>query len=105
MLSAQETLDRCREVLREHYGQRLDRIVLYGSAARGDDTPESDLDLLVVLNGPVDLLAELSALVDLLYPIQLESDRYISAKPAPADEFEAGKLRLYRNARREGVPI
>jgi predicted nucleotidyltransferase len=32
----------------------VDHIVLFGSKARGDDTPESDLDLLVLVHGPVD---------------------------------------------------
>ncbi|MBN1868719.1 hypothetical protein JW916_15670, partial [Candidatus Sumerlaeota bacterium] len=40
-----------------------------------------------------------------LYPVQLESDRLISAKPAPVDEFEQGRTQLYRNAKREGVRV
>ena len=31
---------------------RPSRIILFGSAARGEGTPESDLDLLVVVQGP-----------------------------------------------------
>jgi hypothetical protein len=41
----------------------------------------------------------------LLYPIQLGSDRLISAKPALQDEFERGSLQLYRNAKREGTLV
>jgi len=37
--------------LREAYGERLRRVVLYGSHARGEATPESDVDVLVVLDG------------------------------------------------------
>lgn len=44
-------------------------------------------------------------LVDLLYPIQLESERLISAKPALAADYEVGSISLYRNARREGVAV
>ena len=36
------------------YGERLVRMVLFGSQARGDAEPESDIDVLVVLRGPVD---------------------------------------------------
>jgi hypothetical protein len=43
--------------------------------------------------------------VDLLYPIQLASDRLISAMPAAVDEFERGDIQLYRNAKREGVNV
>jgi len=102
--SIQETLAKCRKALSEHYADRLEAVILYGSAARGTEGPESDLDLLVVLREPVDVMAEVRQLVDLLYPLQLESDRYISAKPAPARDFKAGKIQLYRNVQREGVP-
>ncbi|MBM4018801.1 MAG: nucleotidyltransferase domain-containing protein, partial [Planctomycetes bacterium] len=77
----------------------------FGSAARGQAGPESDIDLLVVLQGPVDVVSETLHVVDLLYPLQLESERYISAKAAAEDEYEAGRLQLYRNVRREGVPV
>jgi uncharacterized protein len=44
--------------LRRHlealYGPRLVHLVLYGSQARGDAEPSSDIDVLVVLQGPVD---------------------------------------------------
>ena len=36
--------------IREHFGGRLRGIRLYGSAARGDWTPESDIDVLVLLD-------------------------------------------------------
>ena len=37
------------ERLRQHYGDDLQRVVLFGSKARGDFDDESDLDLLVVV--------------------------------------------------------
>jgi hypothetical protein len=36
--------------LRELYGERLKHVILFGSRARGDADPESDIDLLVVLD-------------------------------------------------------
>jgi len=98
-----ETLNKCRTALQRHYGARFKGLVLYGSVAREQASPESDIDLLVLLTKPFDYFQELRQIVDLLYPIQLESDRLISAKPAPVDEFEAGSVQLYRNAKREGV--
>jgi uncharacterized protein len=93
----------CRTCLSEHYHDRLKSVVLYGSAARQEMTAESDIDLLVVLAQPLDYFAELRTIVNLLYPIQLEASHWISAKPAEAEEFEAGAIQLYRNILKEGV--
>ena len=96
------SLARCREVLESHYGSRLAGVVLYGSTARGTAGKESDLDLLVLLAGEFDYFVELRTVIALLYPIQLDSGRLISARPAAATDFERGILQLYRNAAREG---
>jgi len=98
-------LDACRERLAAHYGARLAGVVLYGSVARGEAGPESDLDLLVLLHPPLDPFAELRAIVDLLYPVQLTTDRLISARPVPVDAYEQGATQLYRNARAEGLAV
>ena len=39
--------------VRARFGDRLARVVLFGSRARGDVTEESDIDVLVLLRGPV----------------------------------------------------
>lgn len=98
-------IQKCKETLTKYYSARLKGVILYGSMARGEASPASDIDLLVLLSPPFDYFAELRQLVDLLYPIQLESERLISAKPALASDFELGSLSLYRNARREGVAV
>ena len=43
------TLARFRAALAEVYGARIERIVLYGSRARGDARPDSDYDVAVFL--------------------------------------------------------
>ena len=98
-------VEQCRAVLSEHYGDQLAGLVLYGSMARGDETESSDVDLLVLLRQPFDFFDELRRIVDLLQPLQLESDHYISARPADVEDFEQGKIQLYRNAKREGVAV
>ncbi len=96
------SLERCRAILDSHYGPRFEGLVLYGSRARGTAGKESDLDLLVLLDGDFDFFAELRTVTALLYPVQLDSEHLISARPAAATDFEAGVLQLYRNAAREG---
>jgi predicted nucleotidyltransferase len=105
MLTVQEVLTQCKRFLTQTYGAQLKGVVLYGSMARGEATPESDIDLLVLLDAPFDYFQELRRIVNLLYPAQLESDYLISAKPAALEAYERGQLQLYRNARREGLQV
>ena len=98
-------LDGVRARLRAHYGRRLADVVLHGSVARGTYEAESDVDLLVLLRGELDYFRELRTLVDLLYSLQLDHGRVVSALPASADEYRAGALQLYRNAAREGIAL
>jgi len=100
-----EILNRCKTVLASFYGPRFKGLILFGSMARNQAGAASDIDLLVLLSRPVDYFHELRRIIELLYPIQLESEQLISAKPAAEDDFQQGVIQLYRNAKREGVPV
>ncbi len=100
-----ETLTSCKRVLSDYYGDRLQLVILFGSAARQTLKPNSDLDLLVVLKPPFDYFQELRNLVDILYPLQLEASHWISAKAASEQEFIGGATQLYRNIEREGIKL
>ncbi len=100
-----QIVKRCKKVLENHYGSQFQGLILYGSMARNEGDASSDIDLLVLLVKPFDYLRELRIITDLLYPLQLESEQLISAKPAVADEFENGEIQFYRNAKREGIAL
>ncbi len=104
-LPISDTLEDCKTVLINHYGQRLKGLILFGSAARQEMTDASDIDLLALLPPKLDHSQELSTLVDLLYPLQLEATHWISIKPAAQDDFEAGNTQLYRNIQQEGIRL
>ena len=104
-MTVAETLRRCKGVLADHYGQQFMGLVLYGSTARRQARRGSDIDMLVLLKQPFDYVSELRQIIDLLYSIQLDSDRLLSVKPALYDEYERGRIQLYRNARRQGVRL
>lgn len=67
----------------------MEQIILFGSKARGEDDPESDIDLLILTQRPL-TRAEARLVVDLLYPLQLEYDIVFSALPVPASEWFHG---------------
>lgn len=101
----EDLLKRIRDRLQTAYPGRFEGLVLYGSAAREEASPESDIDLLVLLKGPVALGKDLEKIIDALYPLQLEVLRPIHASPVDVQVFEAGEFALYRNAKREGIRL
>ena len=103
MKTVTDITQRCKKILAGHYGSRLKGLILYGSIAREQTSAGSDIDLLVLLSKPFNHFHELRQIVDLLYPVQLDSEQLISAKPAALDEFEQKASQLYRNAKREGL--
>ena len=82
-----------------------DKIILFGSAAEGKMTRDSDIDLLVLLRPMLSFGKDLKMCIHALYPLVLELDRPIDSMPVDAAVYEAQEFSLYRNAKREGVPV
>lgn len=99
-----DLLKRVKDDLSKVYGSRLKGIILYGSEARGEAEPDSDIDMLVILDGGVNLWEDIRKIVDAIYPLQLEVMRPIHALPVDVADYEAGEYALYRNAKRDGIP-
>jgi predicted nucleotidyltransferase len=81
MPQADPLLRRFRAALAEIYGERLERVVLFGSRARGEARPDSDYDLAVFLNALPDRWAELDRLADLRVRFLDETGAFFDAKP------------------------
>jgi predicted nucleotidyltransferase len=87
------------------YGKRLQQISLFGSQARGDSMPGSDIDVLVVLSGEVSPAREIEVSGDLTSTLSLEHDVVLSCIFMSADRFEKEQSPLLLNIRREGIPV
>ena len=84
----------------ENYRGKIDKIILFGSVARGEAREDSDVDILVV--GEVSL----EELVDISFPILLEYGELISAKDMKKDYLEYLSNEGYsfaRNISKEGI--
>jgi predicted nucleotidyltransferase len=90
--------------LQELYGSRLVTVLVFGSRARGDADSESDLDLLVVLEGEVDPWAEHRRMEEILWKHTLGSGTLVSALPVAHARFEAPDEPVLIRARSEAVP-
>jgi len=103
-MAAPALLDELRDRLSRAYGERLNSVVLFGSEARGQAGPESDIDLIVVLDGLMgDYGEELERGVNAVYPVALRLGRRVSVKPLARQEYEHGDTPLLREVRRSGV--
>lgn len=58
-MTVTEVIEQCKTILENHYCPRLNGVILYGSTARNQAIPTSDIDLLVLSNEPLDYLGEL----------------------------------------------
>jgi predicted nucleotidyltransferase len=97
-------LGELKERLSAAYGERLHAVVLFGSEARGDARPDSDIDVLVVLETLTgDYGEELERGLAAVYLVALRLGRRVSVKPLARDEYERGDSPLLREVRRSGV--
>jgi predicted nucleotidyltransferase len=77
---------------------------VYGSKAKDLDTPESDLDVMVVLKNLTPLLE--SEIDDLIFEINIENDCLITAIFFDQEELELGPLSespIYKKISQEGI--
>jgi predicted nucleotidyltransferase len=106
-LQVEEIVRAFSDELVKRAGDEIEAIIWYGSTARGEGTPDSDIDVAVVLRNQendrmrrlaLDISAELSLDHDcLLVPFLISSARYQEMK-------QIGRL-LVRNIEKDGVWI
>jgi uncharacterized protein len=97
-------LSRFRAALDEMYGDRIARVVLYGSRARGDAQPDSDYDVAVFLKELPDRWPELDRLAKLRVEFIDETGAFFDVFPYPATAY-AERSPLMREIRRDGLEL
>ncbi len=86
------------------YGRRLKSIILYGSWARGDATEDSDIDVVIVLEGKIGIGKEIDRMIDIITEINLKHNVLISVYPVSERGYSKVNSPLLINVRREGMP-
>jgi predicted nucleotidyltransferase len=93
---------------RERFGGAVERILLYGSRARGDDVPDSDVDVIVFLAEGTDLREARTALSDLACDVAARYGfRFLIQALAYTEESFRRRASYFfiKNVKKEGVPI
>jgi predicted nucleotidyltransferase len=100
-----EILESLRRSLSLALGDQLERVLLFGSWARDEACPESDIDVLVVVRGSFDygdLIRRTSRAVSAL---SLEHNVVISRAFVSVERFEQEQSPFLMNVRREGIVL
>ena len=98
-------VDRVKEHLIELYGEKIKKVILYGSHARGEASGESDIDLLVLVDESIEPFEVRKRLSDLLFDILLEEGELISVIALPENFFENYNYPFMLNVKKEGVSV
>jgi uncharacterized protein len=97
-------LKHLRAALDEMYGERIERVVLFGSRARGDAREDSDYDVAVFLRDMTDRFAEMDRLADLGTDILNETGEFVHAMPYRAGSYDE-RTPLMLAVRSEGIDL
>ncbi|MDO5474397.1 MAG: nucleotidyltransferase domain-containing protein [Phascolarctobacterium sp.] len=84
------------------------KIFLYGSYARGDNTPESDIDIMIIFDSKQDLnYSTQKSIRKYASRIGLEMDALISIAFSDKEEFLSAQeyLPFYQNIVKEGISL
>ena len=94
---------------KETFDEQLDSVILYGSYVRGDYTPDSDIDMMILVKGiaPEELWHYKKPIIKRESELGLEYDLVISATIKDIETFNQylDVLPFYQNVMKEGIKV
>ena len=103
-----EISEKVIQAAKDSLGAKLDRVILYGSYARGDYDNESDIDFIIIANVPQEEAGRWrDSIYDRIPNIDLDYDIIVSVKVTGSTVFYEyiDTLPFYMNVIKEGVVL
>ena len=97
-------LSRFRSALDAAYGDRIERVVLFGSRARGDHRPDSDYDVAVFLKDYRSFGRESKRLAEIEVDVLYETGALIGAMPLAEGAYR-DRTSFMAELRRDGIDL
>jgi len=98
-------LESLKQYLQTLYGEQLQAVILYGSQAREDAHESSDIDILVVLDAPINPYREIDRTSEFIAQLCLDNDVVISRHFISSDKFQNASNPFLQNIRNEGILV
>ena len=94
-----------KQYLQALYSEQLKAVMLYGSQAREEAHEFSDIDILVVLDAPVNPYREIDRTSEFIAQLCLDNDVVISRHFISSDKFQNANNPFLQNIRKEGILV
>ena len=104
MASLDTVILQFRDALRSLYGDRIERVVLFGSRARDEARPDSDYDVAVFLKALDDRWGEADRIANIATEIMDQTGAFIHAMPYSAGTHQ-DRTPLMHEVRRDGIDL
>ncbi len=99
-------ITRFKSTIQGIYGDRLSKVILFGSSARGDERENSDIDFLIILKDKnISIFNEIEKINNSIYNMIVETGRIISFIPVAAEKFDTSPNFFYRKVKKEGKAV
>jgi predicted nucleotidyltransferase len=101
-------LSEVKEEILKLYGDKLEQLILYGSYARNEQEPESDIDIMIFWDEDEAALRKYrDKIVDIMTNLSLKYDTFISLTKETVSRYNEylDALPYFKNVYNEGIEI
>lgn len=106
MINSRAVIEDFKQTVSLLYGDRLDKVLLYGSRARGDNREDSDFDFIVLLNDfKISSFQETERIISASSALLQKYNALITAKPVTLHRFTTDNSMFFKNVKQDAIVV